>query len=643
MLLSCILLIVAVVGGTLLTFLYEGHTTLTVRLCMGACTGLALLAGLGFVLSQSFGLTTKALVLSAGVLLLPALFLIRARVRQEMREEFRSALEQRRDGNILWSICFYVILTVVLALAFGQNMVEKPSGIYTGDPNNLGDLPFHLHVISSLVYGHNIPVYDPNFAGVRFTYPVLADFLTAMLVQAGAPMAAAMWLQNMVLVLAFAGLLHHWARALTGDRLAAVITPLLVLFSGGLGWWLLMQDLREGEGGLITLLSHLPREYTIENSTIFRWGNSFTTLLLPERSFLFGLPLAVFVFYQWWAAIQPSGGDQVQGGEKTSAARRMLAAGICAGLLPLIHTHGFVVVLGTGACLALLFRALWRGWLIFFISGLLTGLPGMLWLSHGSAVDSSKFIAWLPGWDHAGYNPVWFWFVNTGFFIPLLLAAVFWRRSGYAAPRAAALFCAPFLLWFIIPNLLKLSPWIWDNIKFLFYWYVASAPLVALFLARLWRERSRRRWIAAGLAASLTLAGALDVLRVITNASESQEFTRDGIQMARLINLLPPPRKLVLHAPDWDSPAYLTGASSLAGFSGWLWSRGLDSSRRETDIYRIYAGGPIAEALVKEHHIDFVLIGPSELARGANLTFWAGCFRLAHIGEYQLYKADCEK
>src|SRR5688572_31613449 len=35
---------------------------------------------------------------------------------------------------------------------------------------------------------------------------------------------------------------------------------------------------------------------------------------------------------------------------------------------------------------------------------------------------------------------------------------------------------------------LRLSPWIWDNIKFLFYWYVASVPIVALVLARMRSE-----------------------------------------------------------------------------------------------------------------------------------------------------------
>jgi hypothetical protein len=623
---------------------------------MGICTGVALMASFGFALSSFLGLTVKSVTLSAGLAFLPALLLLKTQYRSQIREEVRSALQKTKARKFLWLVALYAGIALVLGLVFAENMLERPDGIYTGVQNNLGDLPFHLQVISSFVYAHNIPVEDPAYAGVRFTYPVLADFLTAMLVRAGASIASAMWLQGMALALAFIGLLHHWTRALTGSRLAAVIAPLLVIFSGGLGWWLLMQDLRVSNGGIIMLLGHLPRDYTIMNSSIFRWGNSLTTLLLPQRSFLFGLPLAVCIFYQWWAAIQSSAANSTQGKQtsqaqkplasdaaETSPVRRMLAAGICAGLLPLIHTHGFLVVVGAGASLALLFRSLWRGWLIFFIAAALIAFPEILWLAHNSPIRAKEFIGWQTGWDRGGLNPVWFWFVNTGFFIPLLLAAIFWPRPGFTVSRRLALFYAPFSLCFIIPNLLKLSPWIWDNIKFLFYWYVASVPLVAYLLARLWEQRSRPRWLAAGLLATLTFSGALDIIHVVTHASEFQEFTRDGIEMASLINLLAPPRAVVLHAPVWNSPAYLTGRRSLLGYSGWIWSRGLDTSQREADINKMYSGSPGAGALLASYHVDYVLIGPSEWELPANQAFWAGCSRLAQIGAYQLYKADCGK
>lgn len=648
MLFACILLMLAVSGGTLLTYLYESQSNIVVRLCSGTVSGLAVMATVGFVLSLLAGFTGVSIAISAAFMLLPWLILASRKHRQQMRHEIEVSYQQASRRSSFPVAAFYLGLALVLGLIFARNLLEYPDGIYTGVANNLGDLPFHLQVISSFVYGHNFPVEDPTYAGVRFTYPVLADFLTAMMVRLGAAVAGAMWLQGMALALAFIGLLHHWTRTLTKRRVAAIFAPLLVVFSGGLGWWLLMQDLRNNDGGLLSLLANLPRDYTIVNGSIFRFGNSVTTLLLPQRSFLFGLPLAVCIFYQWWKSIESSSGSDQASGEsapedaqQSATRRRMIAAGICAGLLPLIHTHGFVVVVGAGFCLALLFRSLWRDWLIFFGITIIIALPEVFWLSHGSAISASRFIGWQPGWDHGNHSAVWFWFVNTGFFIPLLLAAVFSRK--YAVSRQLTLFYAPFCLFFLVPNLLRLSPWIWDNIKLLFYWYVASVPLVAAVLAQWWEQRASQRWIAAGLLASLTLSGALDVLRAITPNTRFQEFTPDAITMAGVIRSLSPARALVLHAPVYNSPVFITGRRTLLGYPGWIWSRGLDYSQRETDIHTIYSGASDALVLLNNYHVDYVLMGPSEREFLTNQDFWKRCPKLAEVGEYQLYKSNCSQ
>ena len=76
MLAACLLLIAAITGGTLLTFLFDRRAPRAARLCMGACIGLALLATLGFLLALVFGLGPATIVLSAVILLLPLLLLL---------------------------------------------------------------------------------------------------------------------------------------------------------------------------------------------------------------------------------------------------------------------------------------------------------------------------------------------------------------------------------------------------------------------------------------------------------------------------------------------------------------------------------------------------------------------------------------
>src|SRR5436853_4612525 len=220
---------------------------------------------------------------------------------------------------------------------------------------------------------------------------------------------------------------------------------------------------------------------------------------------------------------------------------RMLAAGVVAGLLPLIHAHSFITVMGVGACLALINWRQWREGLTFLVVASIIAGPQLLWSTHGSAVSTRSFIGWEFGWGHGNENFFWFWLKNTGLFIPLLLIALLWKREDYLVSRKLLLFYLPFTLCFIIPNVLKLAPWIWDNIKVLFYWWIASAPIVALVLARLWEGNAWKRALAAMLFVVLTLAGGLEVLVRLTQQGGSQKFDRDGATFPGMIKKAPQP------------------------------------------------------------------------------------------------------
>ncbi len=253
-------------------------------------------------------------------------------------------------------------------------------------------------------------------------------------------------------------------------------------------------------------------------------------------------------------------------------------------------------------------------------------------------MNTRSYLGWQPGWDHGTHNVLWFWFVNAGPFLLALLAVLFWRGPKLRLPDTLIRFYAPFALCFIVPNLIRLAPWVWDNIKVLYWWYIASTPLVALLLARWWQQRSRWRWLAPVAFLAMVLAGGLDVLRVVTNSTEQQEFTPEGIAMAKVISQQAAPRAVVLHAPTFDTPVFLTGRRSLLGFPGWMWSRGLDYSLRYNQVQSIYSGGLDANDLVRQYSVDYVLVGPAERsAFRVNEYFLSQYKKLAEIGPYRLY------
>ena len=668
------LVLIATVGGAVLTYLYDKDAPFAARLCMGCCTGLAALGFVGFVLASFMGMTPAAVLVSSAVLASPLLLLAKSPFRRTIETDLQSVNQAMRRAilhpnlNASSYFVFYLLVTVLLYFVFDRAVVETADGIYTGGSNNLGDLPFHFASITSFVYGRNFPPEDPSFSGTRFAYPFIADFVASMLVRAGASMRNAMFLHNMALSLSLVGVLHRWTLQLTRDRLAGFLAPVLVLFSGGLGWKLLFSELRSGERPILARLMDLQHDYTILPGNTYRWGNSLTTLFITQRSILFGLPIAIAIFTQWWAAMENDKDEKLQGGKgkkagtKNSesviqkpkpilyffpsypfspAAKLMIASGLMAGLLLLVHAHTFLTVMGMGACLALIFfKPRWREWSAFFAIALLLSAPQMLWLISGSSVEAKSFIGWHFGWDKAeSANVVIFWLKNTGLFIPLLAAALMWRDKEYFISRRWLYFYLPFTLCFIVPNVVKLAPWPWDNIKVLFYWYIASVPIVAFLLARLWKGKWFLKVMMAGMLTSLTLAGALDVWRIASRQINDQEYERDGVALAQKIIELTPQRALILHAPTYNPVVFLTGRRSLLGYTGYIWAHGLDYVPRETDIKNIYAGASNADALLAKHGVDYIVVTPVERSyMPVNDEFFVRFPLVAEVGSYKLYQ-----
>jgi len=664
---SLALALLVIFSGTLATYLYDDDAPFQARLCSGACLGITALSLLGFVFSSLLGLTGTTVLLSALVCSLPLALLAKETYSVQFQKDLSGVsqtirrLTSKPDAVSIGYVVFYVVTALVLWQVFSKAMIQDSEGVSTGLLNNFGDLPFHLSVITGFAYGNNFPPEDPTYAGVRFTYPFLSDFASAMFVRTGSDLRESMFIENFILAISFVGLLHRWALVMLRDRLAAIITPLLVLLNGGFGWLLLFDKANSDDNGLLGVFSNLPPSFTVIPETTWRWGNAISALLIPQRGFLMGLPLAVIVFTQWWLAENPQPSGETEG-KKTDlrrsrkakvhaqevqsessflsnvAVRRMIGAGVVAGLLPLAHAHSFVVVMAMGGCLALIQRR-WRDWIVFFLVASLIALPQLWWSTSHTAVNARSFFAFEIGWDRGKDNPIWFWFKNTGLFIPLIFVALLFRSKDYLINKRLLFFYLPFTLCFIVPNFLKMAPWIWDNIKVLFYWWVASAPIVALLLSRLWKDTIIRRTAAIVLFASLTLAGALDVAGIALRSVKYGIFDVAGVRFAELVKLKTPPRALIVHAAVHNEPVFLTGRKSLMGYPGHIWTHGLEFAQRESDIKRIYSGAAGADQLLKAYDIDYAVVGPLErLVMPVNEQFFSHYEKVGDVGGYQLYK-----
>jgi len=665
--------------GSVVTCLVVERINIFTRLAAGSVIGLAALSWVGYLTAIIFGLNAISISITVIVVILALSWLIWIRSPSRIAVIFKD-FEVSKTG-----IIYYALWSALLVWLFSRVVMFYPEGIYTAPANNYGDLPFHLGIVTSFAYGENLPPINPIFAGTKFTYPFLIDFLTAFYIRCGANWPTAFFIGNIILSLALVGLIETLAFCITGNRVASRIAPLIFLFNGGLGFINFFLEMGNLQNGLIEFITHLPQTYTMNadlKSVPLRWGNVFTTLLIPQRSMLFGLPIAAMILILWWMALgkRESGGTGRAGErgerEKESLVEKesgisestnknsslshsptlLLASGILAGMLPMLHAHGFFAVMIASAVMFLLFRS--KEWISFFVPCLLLALPQAWWLS-GTPVKNRLFTAHL-GWEASdldqfpagfGVNALFdlvarqgliqkitiFWAINAGVFIILLVAALISRKITTDQQRR---FYLPFCLWFIVPNIVLLAPWPWDNIKVLVYWSLVSCPLIAAVLAQLFTRKIAGRALAFALLLILTFSGALDVIRALSPVEVLSLFGTDELVVAGMLRTQTSPRSVILHAPIHNSVVALTGRRSVMGYPGHLWTHGIEYQAREAEVATIYRGGTEIEEIFSRLKVDYLIISPVERAKFVvDESFFENRYRriIDHAG-YHVYQ-----
>jgi len=647
MLLSIFLIVLLSVGSLPLTFLFARDRGLLWRLAVGNVLGSAICGTSALVLATAFGLSVAVAAISIVLACLPLVLLVLPNIRGKALSVWTNAKTQLSGGETRFGgFVFYTFFFVLFCLFFSQAMYQTSQGIYTGGSQNLGDLPFHLGAIFSFTDGGNFPPQNPSWSGAKFSYPFIADLISAVFVRLGAGVSDAMVTQDVGWAFSLLAILQALIARITGSRIAGYIAPLLLFFSGGLGFlWFGKDYLAQGKG-LFDLIWALPTDYTIGEK--FRWGNSLVVLFITQRSLLLGMPLTLAVIGWIWNVFSFDNNDidAAQDPNNVTHRRSLISAaaiGIIAGTLPLIHLHSLAVLFVlTAFCFALRPKE-WREWVTFGVGVCIIAIPELVWSVTGTASETAKFFELHFGWDKGDAHIIWFWLKNTGLVIPLIVGGIFLLMSEKDSDaarrnRTILLFYIPFAFLFVLSNSAKLAPWEWDNIKVLIYWFVGSLPLITLLLAKLWHGKLPLRLVGAALVIILIFAGGLDVLRTVSSQNKIQVFDADAVKIAEQIKAKTSPDALFMNAPTYNSAVVLSGRRSFMRYSGHLASHGIDPGPREDAERTMYAGGGVSDMLLKKNGIEYVLISPAESEMRPNITFFSKYPVIAESGDYKVYQ-----
>ncbi len=671
MVISLIIILLIAFSGFVLTYFFAERETFLWRFAAGNIIGSAIFGLTGFVIANFFGLPALAVSVALLISLAPLALLKRADIYKKFRGDWKQGFNKTQGLGYkkFLRVGYYVGFFLLFLIFFDRAMFEmSDGGIYTGGSQNLGDLPFHLGAIFSFTEGNNFPPQNPSFANTKFSYPFVADLLTAFFMKFGADVKSAMLMQNVFWAFSLLFVLERFVFKLTNNKFAGKIAPVLLFFSGGFGFLWFFKDFFEQSKGFFEFFYNLPRDYTIGEK--FRWGNSLVTLFMTQRSLLLGMPLTIIVLQKIWEIFTR---EKVEKGKSEKEIEpnknnfftfshfhiSTFLVGLLAGTLPLIHLHSLVVLFVVGVFMLILKPEKWREWIAFGVGTGVVAIPALVWAMTGTATRTGEFIAFHFGWDVRDDNFFWFWLKNTGIFIPILIFGIFLTQRRKDAEEEKGknhktkrkiedqnlktkdliLFYLPFVFLFIISITFKLAPWEWDNIKVLIYWFVASLPFASFALAWIYNQGKIFKIIAVGCLIVLTFSGALDVWRVVSNQINYKVFDTDSVAIAGEIKLRTPPNALFLNAPTYNSSVVLSGRRSLMRYNGHLSSHGIDYIERETDVKAIYEGNATADILLRKYDIEYVLISPEERsALTVNEQYFRKYLIIAEKGQYRIHK-----
>jgi len=554
-----------------------------------------------YYLSLAFGYSRDTILFS--FLALVALYTLVVYKKGEPLKppKFLKLKQIKKTSLLLFTIIFLISLVVLVKSVWVGNQYGI---VLTG--SNWQDTPLHYEIIESINNG-NFPPQMPNFAGQLETYHYFVDFHTAIMEKVYGYLPTLLPVLNAVFILVFA--LAIYALARPNGRRAAIIATVIATFGWGLSYF-----------GLFSALLH--GSFNVNQNYIYQYGGTFGLPsifdnLLQQRPLLMGLPAFAFVLALLW---------------NMDDKKRMLLAGVITGLVFEFHNVAFLCCY-VAFFVAILFnfkRSNIRSCLYFLVPSVFA-LPFIL--HNGPPLSITLSTVWIANFAK---DPFTYYFLCLG--IPFVIAIVSFVKPGNELLKGT------FLLLFLVPNILLLTPNPWDMYKFFIFAWIPIAVLAGVMLAK-----TRKVLLLTLVLLCILTSASVIIYNVGTNytAASWNEY-----QLGLWVRNNTPERSVFLTYYSIQTPvAFIGGRLTVSSYINWPYGQGVPLSeiyQRDAAIDSAYNGtASDLKAVILEYNVTYVYVGVDELshypgceARFDNITWLTPVYTNQNLEIYQVNLAQ---
>ena len=471
----------------------------------------------------------------------------------------------KKTSLLLFAVIFLIALVVLVRSVWYPNQYGI---VLTG--SNWQDTPFHYDVIESINQG-NFPPQTPNYSGTPLSYYYFVDFHTAIIEKVYGYLPTLLPVLNAIFILVFA--LSIYALSRPFGRQTAVIATVLAVFGWGLSYFGLFSALFNGT-------------FNAGNNYGYQFGNLFGLPpifdnLLQQRPLLVGLPAFTLVL-----ALLRDMDDK----------KRLILAGAITGLVYQFHSVAFFCCYVTFIVCLLLNLKKFKFSYLYFVLPTVFALPFIL--SGSQSFSFSFSTAFLSEFVK---NPLIYYFLNLG--IPFVLAIISFAKVGNEYLKMT------FLLLFLIPNILLLTPWPWDMYKFFIFAWVPIAVLSGIVLAK-----TNKIIVLTVVLLCIVASASVIIYNLGTNylGATSSEY-----QLGLWVRNNTPENSVFLTYYSIQCPVTMIGGRlRVSSYVYWPYGHGVPLSQvyqRDHDIDTAYNGTATQlAAVIKEYNVSYVYVGNDE-------------------------------
>lgn len=509
-------------------------------------------------------------------------------------------------------IIIYGFITLIGLRFFVYLVFKSGNKIRTLLPSNFGDLPLHIAYIRHIASGASFPPANPYWPSDLLRYPLGIDFYSALWDILGVPLHSHMFLTGIVLLIVSIAILRWWGKFW--------VVGAFFLNGGWAGWEFLKMA-----------------KFADYLDTV-AWKNFFITIFVPQRGYLIAIPLGVFLLKTAHDLIKD---------EKVFSKTQLTMLGFLWGSLALFHIHTFIIISLIIACFLFLYPKLKLIKPVFRI--LIIAVPiASIFMLYSTNLFQAASSTWTKyGWLAPQGGLLSFWWKNLGpWMIFLLIFFILDLIFGLSKNRREWIML---IVLAVIFNIVMLSKWDWDNIKILLWLYLCFVQLAAVNISKIEKVKilQEKFWLRQSAVSFICIvlffSGAISLLSYLRPNALGQEiydyqqlwYTKGAVKDIST-------DAIIAGEATFNNPLSFWGYKLVMGYSGHLWSHGIDYKQTENKLNALFRGASDWENIAKELKIDYIFWGPRERQKYPNSTTpWKSKLNnISKIPEYEVYSVE---